>query len=165
MRTIAASMSIAMLSFTLFACEDEEKKQTKAETKLVATEQPKKTATASSPEEVASLYVKAGAKMDFETMKKITTGQVLEKMIATESLLKMTASSKGQSYEEFTKELQTEAASRGEIVIKSATKVSDDGEFARVIVYVSKKGDDMELPTAVVLAKEGGNWKVMDTPK
>jgi len=41
-RTIAASAGIAMLAFTLSACESEEKTQTKAEAKPVATEQPKK---------------------------------------------------------------------------------------------------------------------------
>ncbi|MDR2584008.1 MAG: fibrobacter succinogenes major paralogous domain-containing protein [Fibromonadaceae bacterium] len=131
-----------------------------------ASEQPKKPTTKnSSPEEVASLYIVAAFKMDIETMKKITTGQMLEKILATESILRMKASSDGKSYEEFRKELQSELASKGELVIKSSTKVSDDGEFARVIVYAGKKGDDLELPTAIVLAKQGGNWKVFDTPK
>jgi len=141
-RTIAASAGIAMLAFTLFACGGED-----------------------NPEEVASLYVTAGAKMDLETMRKITTGKALEKMIATESLLKLTASSKGQSYEEFINELKAEAAKRGELVIKSATKVSGDGKYARVIVNASKKGDQLEVPTPIELVKEDGNWKVMETPR
>jgi len=146
--TVATLASIAMLAFTLFACEDEEKKQTKAEA-------------------VASSYVTAAFKMDIETLKKITTGTALEKMLLTESSIKSIASSKGISYEEAIKEMTAELTSKGELDIKSATKVSesDDGKIVRVIVYAGKKGDDMAVPTAIVLAKQGGNWKVMDTPK
>ncbi|MCL1967028.1 MAG: hypothetical protein FWF67_04030 [Fibromonadales bacterium] len=121
-RTIATLASIAMLAFTLLACE----------------EQKAQAETTSSPEEVAALYVLSGAKMDIETMKKITTGQMLEKMLLTESTMKSVASSKGKSYEEFMKEMAAELSSKGELVIKSSTKVSEN--------------DD-------------GKWKVMDTPK
>jgi hypothetical protein len=167
---------MAMLAFTLFACEDEEKKQAKSKAEAVAeaeaeaeqsaAEQAKKPS-ANSPEAIASLYIKAGAKMDMETLKKITTGKVLEKIIATEASLKLKASSKGQSYEEFMEELEAEAAKRGEPDIKSATKASDDGKSARVIVSVLAKNSnmEMEIPTPLELSKENGNWKVSDTPQ
>jgi hypothetical protein len=144
-----------MLAFTLSACESEEKKQTG--TNSVSVEQAK------TPEEVAKLYLNAATKMDIDMMKKLTTRSQLEKTLALESILKITANENGQSYEEYIKELKIETEKKVEAsgaAITTATKVSDNGNFAKVIVNMRVQG--MEIPKPIELAKHDGVWKVSD---
>jgi hypothetical protein len=167
-RTITASLSIAILaSFTLFACEEKEQTKTVAEPvaaqQAKALERPKAQTKASTPEEVAKLYLNVATKMDIDMMKKITIRSQLEKTLVLESMLKMTANEKGQSFGEFMKELKIETKKKIEASgaeVTTATKVSDNGKFARVIVNMKVNG--MEIPKPIEMAKDDGVWKVSD---